>query len=311
MKEKIKGLLAGVFFIGFGVFCWTMADEYVLMLFGAIKVDFRIFAAFCGLAGLISIVTALLPRKGKKAAPAARREAAVEEVQERPVPQDMFEEPQPDVRGIVTAAKEEGTPEAFRAAIAELEPYQEADEDNTEVVAGMLACYDGLLRTKGDRSFADYQQRFYAALRAVYLEEHSGRKPTSRRFWAIHSAVHGGIAAASAKDLEQLEDALFMLERAGGMRSELDRDVDHKYMEVAVPSVRCWVAYWIARITATDKLDLERSAEALQLAATLFPREGDLRVCDMNPHMENDKVMLTWGNLESLRAYLMKKAGLE
>ena len=97
MKEKIKGLLAGVFFIGFGVFCWTVADEYVLMLFGAIEVDFRIFAAICGVIGLMSFVGALLPAKGakapgkQKAAPAAKQEAAVEEVADRFVPEEIFD----------------------------------------------------------------------------------------------------------------------------------------------------------------------------------------------------------------------------
>jgi len=215
-----------------------------------------------------------------------------------------------DGKALVMAAREAGTPEAFRQAIANLEPYQEADPENGEITAGMLACYDGLLRTKGDRTFADYQQRFYAALRAVYLEEQSGKKPASRRFWAIHCAVHGGIAAASAKDLDQLEDASFMLERASQMRSELSRDVDKQYMETAIPCVRCWVCYWIARITATDKPDYDRSADALQLAATLFPREGDIRVCDMNPHLkDNTKTMLTWNNLDALRRHLIKVAG--
>ena len=312
MKERIKNILGGLFLIVVGVVAWLMADEYVLMLFGVIEVDFRIFGGIMGVIGLISLIVALLPKKNK-AVPTPQKEkkaAKTQDDEEIDIPAFFSKAPQVDVKALVIAAREAGTPEAFRQCIATLEPYQEADPDNGELVSGMLACYDGLLRTKGDRTFEDYQQRFYAALRAVYLEEQSGKKPTSRRFWAIHCAVHGGIAAASAKDLDQLEDAEAMLERASQMKSELSRDVDQQYMEVAIPCVRCWVCYWIARITATDKPDYDRSADALQLAATLFPREGDIRVCDMNPHLkDNTKTMLTWNNLDALRRHLIKVAG--
>lgn len=316
MKEKIKSLLSGLLLIGCGAAAWMMSDEYVLMLFGVLKVDFKIFAVILAAIGLITAVMGLLPqRKGEKAAPQPKQKSR-KTVKEEPRTEDIQapvyvpDAPQVDVRSVVLSAREAGTPEAYRQTIAMLEPYQEADPANGELAAGMLACYDGLLRTKGDKTFGDYQQRFYAALRAVYLEEQTGKKPTSRRFWAIHCAVHGGIAAASAKDLEQLEDASYMLERAAQLKSEGSREVDQQYTETAIPCVRCWVAYWIARITATEKPDYDRSAEALQLAATLFPREGDIRVCDMNPHMQgNTKTVLTWNNLDALRRHLIKVAG--
>ena len=319
MKEKIKEILGGLFMIAAGVVSWLIADEYVLMLFGFVEVDFRIFGAIIAAIGLFVLVAALLPKKGRKKPESAKPQSgsSMEDVVNTyfsdaftPQAAPAVKMPDVNVQMTVLQARDAGTPEAFRKAIAALEPCQEADPENGEVVSGMLACYDGLLRTKGDRSFEDYQQRFYAAVRAIYLEEHSGKKPTSRRFWAIHCAVHGGIAAASAKNLDQLEDASYMLERAAQMKSELDREVDRQYMETAVPCVRCWVAYWIARITATDKPDYERSIDALQLAATLFPREGDIRVCDMNPHLkENTKTMLTWNNLDALRRHLIKVAG--
>lgn len=314
MKEKMKGILRGLFLIAVGVVAWLLSDQYVFMLFGFIEVDFRIFGGVVGAIGLVSLIAALVPKKDKtetEPAPGKTKKQMFQSAVSEPIAETFVpQQSQVDVRGLVMAAKEAGTFEAFRQAIAALEPHQETEDDNGEVVSGMLACYDGLLRTKGDRSFEDYQQRFYAAVRAVYLEEHSGKKPASRRFWAIHCAVHGGIAAASAKDLDQLEDASYMLERAAQMKSELDREVDRQYMETAVPCVRCWVSYWIARITATDKPDYDRSIDALQLAATLFPREGDIRVCDMNPHLkDNTKTMLTWNNLDALRRHLIKVAG--
>ena len=70
MKERIKNILGGLFLIVVGVVAWLMADEYVLMLFGVIEVDFRIFGGIMGVIGLISLIVALLPKKNKAAQPA-------------------------------------------------------------------------------------------------------------------------------------------------------------------------------------------------------------------------------------------------
>jgi len=162
MKEKIKELIGGLFMIAFGVFCFVIADEYVLMLFHLIEVDFRIFGGILIAAGLLVTISNLLPKKGqKRKKPAKEKPAKEKPAREKPqvAPQEQEpisvsqEAPRVDVKALVMAAREAGTPEAFRQAIANLEPYQEADPENGEITAGMLA-FGGLCVTMQTASAA-------------------------------------------------------------------------------------------------------------------------------------------------------------
>ena len=147
------------------------------------------------------------------------------------------------------------------------------------------------------------------ARRAVYIEEKHCLASTDRRFRAIHSAVHGGLAAAAGQDADVLEDALDMLTGAAQLTSEgaVNPELEQRYSETAVNAVTCWVCYRLSRIYADEKPNYRRSAELLKRAMTLCPREG-IRGCDLNPRMaDSTRVVLAPNHLNQLTRHLLSK----
>lgn len=275
MKEKIQNLLIGAGLAAAAVVCFVISGDYTMSL-GSFHLDYRIAGAFFGAVGLVFLLLGLL----KKPAPAA----SVRTPEEAPA---MPEDPMDRLRV--------------------LEEAMEADPENVDLAREFLSCSDLLMQAKGDKSFPYYQQRFCIARRAVYMEEKYGLSPAFRRYRVIHSAVHGGIAAATARDRDQMEDSLDMLIAAAGLQSEGTRDLDRLYSEVSVPAVTCWVSYWLSRSYLGEQPNYRRSAELLKQAAALCPPEG-IRACDLNPRMaENVKIVLTPTNLGQLKHHLLSK----
>lgn len=337
MKQKTKDILGGVAFIAVGIFFFFIADDYVFMLFHVIPVNFMVVGGIAVLLGIIKIVTTLMEKKetqkGKSGAvsgasrqpakQAASRTAAQTAATAQPprprtaaqpvqksaaVPRQTSATQQAGgsyITQIREAARLQNTAEGYRNAVALLEKQYQANPGDAEIVKSVLEMQDAYLRTNGDKTFQDHQQRFYSALRAVHMEERHYMPKRARRFWVIHNAVRGGMTAASAKDLNQLTEAMTMLDRAGDFQSELNRPVDAHYMYSALPGVRCLVAYWIARICTTQTQDYPRAEKMLQLSESLLRKDIGLRVCDVNPYQEtNTKMLLTQANLEALKNQL-------
>ena len=238
--------------------------------------------------------------KPRAAAPAARKTAAPP--RQTPTAQQAGSS---YAAQVCEAARLQNTAEGYRNAAALLEKQNQANPQDTGIVSAILEMQDAYLRTNGDKTFQDHQQRFYSALRAVYMEENHRMPKRARRFWIIHNAVRAGMAAATAKDLNQLNGAMTMLDRAGDFRSELNRPVDSHYMYSALPGVRCLVAYWIARLCITQTQDYRRASQMLQLSESLLRKDVGLRVCDVNPYQDtNTKMLLTQANLDALKNQL-------
>lgn len=277
MKERMQNLLIGLGLVAVGAVCFVISKDYTMSI-GSFTLDYRIAAVFFAAVGLVFLLLALL----KKSAPQAA-----------PVPAQA------------TAEAEEDPRELLR----QLEQAMDLEPDNAALAQEFLRCSDALLHGRGDKSFYDYQQRFFTARRAVYIEEKHGLAPANRRFRAVHSAVHGGITAATARQPEQLEDALDMLTAAAQLRCEgtLAPALEQRYSDTAVSAVTCWVCYWLSRSYLGETPDFRRSAELLKQAITLCPPEG-IRACDLNPRMtENTKVMLTPAHLQQLKRLLLSK----
>ena len=277
MKEKRQNLLIGLGLVAVGAVCFIISTDYTMMI-GSFLLDYRIAGAFFAAVGLVFVLLGLM----KKPAPPRKTRAPMESAHQ---------------------------PEDPRARLRFLDAALDGDPENEALAREFLICSDAVLRLKGDKSFPDYHQRFFTARRAIYMEEKYGLPPADRRYRAIRSAVHGGIAAATARDMEQLEDALDMLSAASALHSEGTRDLDRQYSEVAVPAVKCWVSYWLSRGYLADQApNYRRSAELLKQSFSLCPPEG-IRVCDLNPRMpENTKVVLTPIILSQLKYHLLSKA---
>ena len=197
------------------------------------------------------------------------------------------------------------TAEHYRASLEGLENhFNNSNTDPKLLLPSLMAAYDSFLRSRGSYTFSNYQYRFYAALRAIHKEEQFGVARATRRFWAVHSAVHGGIAAGKAKDMNQLEAALEMLERAKDFRPEGGRPVDDQYVQMAIPAVRCWDSYLVAKLSL-ERGNYQRASSALWMANQLFPHQGSLRLCHLNPHLQDQtQVVLTREQLEALHNQL-------
>lgn len=275
MKEKLQNLLIGLGLVAVGAVCFVISKDYTMAI-GSFSLDYRIAGGFFAAVGLVFLVLALLCKPKQPSVPP-----------EAPV-----------------------LPDDPRQRLALLENALEADPENAALAEQLLSCCDEVLAIKGDRSFDDYQQRFCTARRAVYIEEKYSLAPASRRFRTIHSAVHGGITAATARDAGQLEDALDMLTSAAQLQSEgfTNPELERSYTDTAVPGTLCWVCYWLARIYATELPNYRRSAQLLKQAMDRCPPEG-IRACDLNPRRaENTKVLLTPANLNQLKHHLLAKA---
>lgn len=273
MKEKLQNLFMGLGLVAVGAVFFVISGDYTMSV-GSFSLDYRIVGGFFAGVGLVFLLLALLCRPKEQIAPA----------ETPPMPENP------------------------RHQLALLENALEADPENVALARQLLSCCDEVLAIKGSFSFDDYQQRYSTACRAIYIEERYGLAPAFRRYRAIHSAVHGGITAATARDPGQLEDALEMLESASGLKSEGTQERDRLYGEVAIPAARCWVCYWLARIYATELPNYRRSAQLLKQSMDLCPPEG-IRACDINPRRpENTKVLLTPANLTQLKHHLLSKA---
>lgn len=275
MKEKLQHLCIGLGLVTAGAVCFVISGDYTMAI-GSLTLDYRIAGGFFGAVGLIFLLLALLCKP---------RQPAVS--QETPA---MAENP--------------------LQRLALLEAALETDPENVTLADQLLACCDEVLALKGDRSFDDYHRRFRAALRAISIEEQYSFAPASRRYRAIHSAVHGGITATTSRDAGQLEDALEMLTAASKLQGEgfTNPELERSYADTAVPGTLCWVCYWLARIYATELPNYRRSAQLLKQAMDLCPPQG-IRACDLNPRRaENTKLLLTPANLNQLKHHLLSKA---
>lgn len=175
-----------------------------------------------------------------------------------------------------------------------------AHEGLQREVAQNLANYSW---TSTARPFSERRRAYNASLRSLTLEKRQ-RETTEldrRKFCLIFHAVFGGTDAANLNDVNAMEEALQWLRTAATYKMEEPDAERQQYQNVAIPSVRFYVGYCLAKAYLEQTSPQKQKAKAIIEEALQACPYALIRQCDLNPNRNTDtSTVITRENMMSL-----------
>ena len=151
--------------------------------------------------------------------------------------------------------------------------------------------------------FTERRKAYNAARRSLTLEKKK-RETTEldhRKYCLIWHAVHGGREAGNLFDIGALEDALLWLRTAATYKMEVPDAERQQYQNVAIPSARFYVGYWLGKAYLEQSPPQKQKAKAVIEEALQACPYALIRQCDLNPNRNTDTAtLITRENLMSL-----------
>lgn len=152
-------------------------------------------------------------------------------------------------------------------------------------------------------TFVERARACNAALRSLTLENKK-RETTEldrRKICLIFHAVHGGREAGNLFDISAMENALQWLRTASTYKMEAPDAESQQYQNVAIPSTRFFVGYWLGRAYLEQSPPQKQKAKAVIEEALQVCPYALIRQCDLNPKRNTDtSTVITRENLMSL-----------
>ena len=140
------------------------------------------------------------------------------------------------------------------------------------------------------KPFQERQRACAAIQRAMAIENQDPGivERDKRKFTMIIHAVHGAIDASNIRSISALEEAAQWLRTASEYKLENPNAEHQQYMNVAIPSARFLVGYWLGKAYLEQNPPQKQSAKvALEEALRVCPF-AMIRNCDVNPVLNTD-----------------------
>lgn len=153
------------------------------------------------------------------------------------------------------------------------------------------------------KPLAERRRAYNAAHRSLTLEKKKRETAEldNRKFCLITHAVHGGIDAGSLDDINAMEEALQWLRTAATYKMEEPNAERQQYQNVAIPSTRFYVGYWLAKAYLAQTPPQKQKAKAVLEDALHACPYALIRQCDIYPKRNTDtSTVLTREDLISL-----------
>lgn len=120
----------------------------------------------------------------------------------------------------------------------------------------------------------------------------------ARTAWLLYTANMAGFTAVFTEDIAKMEKALSLVRQARTRHICYPIEENVTMMERGLPSMQAYVCYWLAQeYMKPETEDLPRASSLLTEAYRIRMEElkSDIRNCDVNPNVSNDKdkVILT------------------
>ena len=100
--------------------------------------------------------------------------------------------------------------------------------------------------------------------------------------------MNGGLDAAHDYDVDAMEEALQWLRTAATYKMEAPNAERLQYQNVAIPSVRFHVGYWLAKAYLEQMQPQKQKAKAVIEEVLRVCPYALVRVCDVNPKRNTD-----------------------
>lgn len=154
-------------------------------------------------------------------------------------------------------------------------------------VAQNLANYSWYSTAK---PFTERRRAYNAALRSLTLEKKKRETAEldNRKFCLITHAVHGGIDAGNLDDVNAMEETLQWLRTAATYKMEEPNAERQQYQNVAIPSTRFFVGYWLAKAYLAQTPPQKQKAKAVLEDALQACPYALIRQCDIYPKNNTD-----------------------
>lgn len=171
-----------------------------------------------------------------------------------------------------------------------------------ETIGDISFLYAVLKNTTSKMSHEDSRSVFNAARRSLDFTSNCTQKNLEYRYAPLFCrAVHGGISAGNSDKREDMEEALEWIRFASRYRITGLDDTLQYYVRynAALPCVRTWLCYWLA-VDYQEKSpqNIGKAREYINEALQHCPSAA-IRQCDLNPWMEDTRVLLEKWHLVS------------
>ena len=140
------------------------------------------------------------------------------------------------------------------------------------------------------RPFQERQRACAAVLRAMAIvnQDPGVAERDRRKYTMIIHAVHGSVDAGNMHSIPEMEEAAQWLRTASEYKLENPDAKQQQYMNVAIPSARFFLGYWLGRAYLEQNPPQKQKARAILEEALQACPFAMIRQCDLNPNLVAD-----------------------
>lgn len=187
-------------------------------------------------------------------------------------------------------------PEIYWQCYSKLEWLLEVYPDNDRLLMNLANAGARYASVCYPQTLEEHRRAFNAAVSSLSFgaSKPNSREIDIRKFNLIVHAVNGGIDAGNTRDIKWMEAAAKWLRTASGYWFENPDERGEQYRNVAIPSVRAYVGYWLAKgYLAENPANKQKARSVLEEVLHCCPF-ALIRSCDINPNLsKNTQTILT------------------